>query len=52
MAKGIRKVLYLDNGYLLLAIKIVCPDAQLVIKNGKPGLLFKRDLKKGGEKGK
>ena len=36
-----RKTIVVDDGYLLLAARIFCPDARLIVKNGRAGISFK-----------
>jgi len=38
----------IDDGYLLLAARILIPDSKLVVKNGRAGISFKstKEVKK------
>jgi len=38
-----RRIIMIDDGYLLLLARILIPDSRLVVKNGRAGITFKEN---------
>jgi len=49
--KNWRRTIMIDDGYVLLTLRILCPDTRLIVKNGRGGITFKdKSLKREVEK--